>query len=153
MAKVRALKESYLSARITARTRFGLALVARAQNSTIATAANWCFDRLFATSSTADSANEWPPFKGIQPGALLDLVWSPHEHERFALLGEHYPRLLRDNEQYLWRELQAMPEYWKQTPTKSAGGKAVPGPIARKIDLEKLGTNWAKLKEKACLED
>ena len=77
------------------------------------------------------------------PTAVLERVWSPHEHEKFVRLALLYPDLLGENERYLWNLVVEDPKYWTK--------KRKPGalPLLENVAWAAVAADWKKLAAKA----
>ena len=146
----RTKKSEHFALRLTSRMRFGLELLARKLGTNVGGAMIFCVEEIFTTEHIGLLLP--PRGKKDELVNVVDFVWSPLEYERFARLGEYFPDFLSDEERYLWRTLQDEPKYWKQVPMEGERAKKGPPGQVRKIDLEKLGSDWAKLKTRAGIQ-
>lgn len=141
---MRERKGQLFSLRLTPRMRFGLELLARKWGTNVAAVVTVSVEQMFNSDSMG---LRLPPRGRDEPVIAVDFVWSPHEHERFARLGEYFPELLSDGERYLWRMIEEDPRYWKResVPVQGSRGKK----MLINVDLEKLEADWSKLKARA----
>ena len=142
-------KAEFLSMRITPKMRFGLELLARHRKTTIGGAVALSVEKMFVTDH---DGLRLVPDHGLTPVNILDSVWSPYEHERFAKLAEYAYNLLSDQEKYLWNVVTGTPKYW--TKGKFLGGDSGKGePIHERIlNLEALEADWDMLKRRAGIQ-
>lgn len=118
-------KSSALTLRITPRNKYGLELMARIQHRTLSSVIDWVIERTLH-GGEIDFMPEirMPPTKGFggleayevlpNMNCLLDLIWSPFEHERVINLATKAPNLMTYEESLIWSKIQEQPELWNK---------------------------------------
>ena len=132
--------------RITAKMRFGLELLARHRKTNIGGAVVLSVEKMF---ETAGEGLRMVPDHGLSPLNILDSVWSPYEHERFAKLAQYSFNLLSDEEKYLWGVVVDTPKYWVKGKYLSEDGKTGKRIHEQILNLGALEADWSKLKARA----
>ena len=128
--------------RITPRMRFGLELLAKKHDRTLTDTVILAINEMFKTELVGLLLQ---PTVGYEhPVYVLDIVWSPQEHERFARVGIYFPALLTDNEKYLWQVIQETKKFWK-------GGKRPARPTPDDFNFDVLLEDWRELKKRATI--
>lgn len=149
---IKTKREESLSMRITPRMRFGLELLARHRKTNIGGAVILSVERMFETDR---DGLRLVPDHGLSAVNILDKVWSPYEHERFARLAQYSFNLLSDEEKYLWGVVTATAKYWIEG--KSAGPDRKNGESMqvhdRTLNMDALETDWSKLKLRAGIQN
>jgi len=138
-------KTSVVTVRLTPKEKFSLELLARKLHTNLAGAVMASVENMFREDVLGLLVQ---PADGRPPVTAIDAVWSPYEHERFAVLAETFPELLSDEETYAWRLVVEEPKYWKQVSVQGSGGKKQ----VSKIDLDKLEADWDRLKARAHIQ-
>lgn len=138
--------------RITPRMRFGLELLARHRKTSIGGAVILSVEKMFETPR---DGLRLVPDHGLNPANILDSVWSPYEHERFARLAQYSFNLLSDEEKYLWGVVTATPKYWiedKSTVQERRSDNLI-HVHDRTLNMDALETDWSKLKLRAGIQN
>ena len=107
-----AAKSTVVTVRLDPRMRYGLDLLARKRLRTMTSVIEWALSRaiedkengLFGPPSNDPSG---------KPQNLLDEVWDPDESDRFVKLALREPRLLRFEEEQLWKAIRENSEFWR----------------------------------------
>ena len=146
---IKSNKAEFLSMRITPRMRFGLELLARHRRTTVGGVVALCVEKMFETKG---EGLRMVPDNGLTEVNILDKVWSPYEHERFAKLAEYAFNLLSDQEKYLWGVVTDATKYWVKG--EVIGKDANTGKLMYQqiLNLGALESDWRTLKERAKIE-
>lgn len=133
-------RSDLVAIRITPKMRFGLELLAKQYDRTLTDTVILAINNFFGTEKAGLFLE--PQVGYDRPVNVLDIVWSPQEHERFALVAIYYPELLSDNEDYLWRVIKRSDKYWKGRENRQR-------PTPDDFNFEALLEDWKELKKQA----
>lgn len=98
-----------LTVRMSARTRYGLELLARRQRRTLASLIEWLGTEALHNQSLTTLTGESKPVTQ----ALDDGLWDPLEPDRVIALARRHTDLLAYDEQLVWKVIMNEPSFWK----------------------------------------
>jgi len=119
-------KTDTLTVRVSPKNKYGLELLARKQNRTLAGVVEWAIDKAFKDETDGlmirdvymELPEEWDwdaDLEKMQQVCALNLLWNPNRISRLASLYEIYPELLSDDERKLWELISKNAYYWELT--------------------------------------
>jgi hypothetical protein len=96
-----------VSLRLAPRTYYGLDVLARKRHTTLTSVVEWAIAR--AVSDSIEGLVEERDGTKVN---MLDELWDVESSDRFVKLAEHYPSLLRFEEDQLWHAIKQDPTLW-----------------------------------------
>ena len=132
-------RSDLVAIRMTPKMRFGLELLAKQFDKTLTNTVIYAIEQLFQS----EQGFILFPKQGADLRVYaLDRVWSPHAHERFALVAIQFPEMLSDEEIYLWSVVSRTGKYW-------LSGKMPKTSTPEDFNFDALLEDWEGLKKRA----